>query len=233
MFVQVSVVPSECSPPEYNAIAHLCPYCDRVGSGCIHGIENDDIHTSYVAFLCDDCGAILFLKMDHSYDGCVWEDVEPYIVTRETIDPCIVQATNLQDQQSVLWLAIPVWKIKCSRMCGRGWEPKVERFSENYVVVDEDEDDYIPDADPMYAPYKTIQWCNSYSLSHPETPYLHPRVVPDRLGDMVVHVLLENDEVAEFGGSGDYGAPRWARACRARIGVCDGNRIDSDSDSDD
>ncbi len=279
MFVYVSAVcDRDWSSDEttYIACAHLCPFCNHVGNNAIPGFKRSDVCSSMELFLCNMCGAILFLHLKQSLDGYTLTDLAPFQVPEHEAEPRVVEATRLKlahDKfETILWLKIPVWKVRCSRMCGRGWSCTKRRFAaalcEGDKHTDESDDDEEEDTDrdrdrdrdtdtddnddnddtseegKADDSMQAIQWCNSYSLSHPDKPYPatlrhgHMCILPDVLGGDVVHVLLEDPDtritkVAEFIGHENYRQEKWEKACCERNGVLVEDDSDDEDDDDD
>ncbi len=223
-------------PPELIAVAHLCPFCTRVGSKGIPGLADRDIASTQEVFLCKGCGAIAFLQLPQMSTRYRLIDLEKFQVHESAMHPRVVSATRARFQhdkyETFIWLQLPLWRV-----CAAAG---IYRYSEQYTC--------------SISADKFAYKCNSYSLSHPETPYtlidlldgdLAVPVLPSALEDYIVYVLLEDGkgaiEKAQFIGHTDKLYHRWEQACRKRLGVVFSSNVNGnathfpikDGDSDD
>ena len=223
-------------------VGHMCPMCGRLAQGGFGSEQDAD--SQQEVFLCNGCGAIMFMCLRQRFSEA---ELLPHLVPATAMAPALREAVERKfsnsdadddTEEPLLWAHIPVCKIRCARGACRGHEPCWEGIDD---VEDHDDDDDDDDDEP--GRQTLIVWCHSYSLTHLanvhhfDTASGTPTLLPDVLGNYVVHVFLEPHDgvgglrACRFAGDEACHRPRWNREARRRLHSA--NHDDHDDHDDD
>lgn len=195
------------------AVCHMCPVCKTLANDGVPGLctEHEFVHADLEMFLCNTCGAIMFLDLPRKPS---LDDLERYRVSLEEADPALVRFLGNPAACAGNWYSVPTKHILCCRRANIDGPPC-------WAGIDEQKNTVADSSEPS-----PILWCRSHSLTHPSEPYpivyeqeeskivgahgsavderfvmdVHawPIIVPNALHEVEVHVFLDQGPCPSF-----------------------------------